>query len=131
MMSVAEEAFALACPGQTISVSDHIGTGSTDMGDLSCIMPVIHPYAAGARGTSHGSNYEIVDPEKACVDSAKWQLVMLHILLSNGAERAKQIIAEFKPKFASKEEFLSFVDTMRASGDRIDYTNEEKAIVKL
>src|SRR5207249_2526697 len=36
-------------------------TGSTDMGDLSMVMPVLHPYVGGARGTGHGADYEIVD----------------------------------------------------------------------
>ena len=77
------------------------------MGDLSSIMPVVHPYAGGARGTSHGNSYEIFDPEAACVTNAKWQLKMLRLLLENGAEPANKIVAEFKPAFASKEEFLS------------------------
>ena len=80
------EAFYLLCPEDTFSFSDAIGTGSTDMGDLSCIMPVLHPYAGGAEGTGHGEDYRIADPEKACVLNAKWQLVMLTMLLENGAE---------------------------------------------
>ena len=32
-------------------------TGSTDMGDLSQIMPVIHPYVAAATGNAHGADY--------------------------------------------------------------------------
>src|SRR5207247_814636 len=36
-------------------------TGSTDMGDLSMVMPVLHPYVRGARGSGHGADYEIVD----------------------------------------------------------------------
>src|SRR6185369_11493874 len=37
-------------------------TGSTDMGDLGQVMPIIHPYVGGAKGTPHGADYEIVDP---------------------------------------------------------------------
>src|SRR5439155_1371987 len=33
-------------------------TGSTDMGDLSQVIPVLHPYMGGARGTGHGADYE-------------------------------------------------------------------------
>src|SRR5438445_5248169 len=40
-------------------------TGSTDMGDLSMVMPVLHPYVGGARGTGHGADYEIVDKSLA------------------------------------------------------------------
>src|SRR5438876_4112908 len=36
-------------------------TGSNDMGDLSQVMPVLHPYIGGARGTGHGPDFQIVD----------------------------------------------------------------------
>ncbi len=98
-----------------------IGSGSTDMGDLSCIMPVIHPFAGGAAGTSHGADYFIKDPEMACVNSAKIQLIMLTLLLQNDAERAKQIVKDFVPPFASKEEYLGYIDDITSCGDRITY----------
>ena len=46
-------------------------TGSTDMGDLSMVMPVLHPYIGGATGTGHGADYQIVDPALAFVTQAK------------------------------------------------------------
>ena len=92
------------------------------MGDLSCIMPVIHPYAGGCKGKGHGNDYEIVDPVAACVDSARWQLAMLKLLLENGAERANKIKSEFTPKF-TKDEFLAYQDSLNASGDRIAYAD--------
>src|SRR6267142_3980054 len=35
-------------------------TGSTDMGDLSQVMPILHPYIGGAKGTGHGADFAIV-----------------------------------------------------------------------
>ncbi len=110
--------------------NDTMGSGSTDMGDLSVMMPVVHPYAPGAVGTSHGSNYYIQNPDLACVGSAKWQLTMLSMLLSNDAARAKQIVADFKPQFATKEEYLAYIDELCAKGDRITY-EDGKATVTL
>ncbi len=130
MKIVAQEAAELAIPEYGMSVEDVVSTGSTDMGDLSCIMPVIHPYAGGARGKAHGSDYEICDPEQACVGSAKWQVAMLLLLLGNGAERAKTIIAEHTPMFPSKEAFLEYQDSFFSAGDRIAY-QDGKAEVKL
>ncbi|MBR5527539.1 MAG: amidohydrolase, partial [Clostridia bacterium] len=98
--------------GVGFDYSERTGSGSTDMGDLSCIMPVIHPYVPGACGTSHGMDYQITDPEKACVLSAKWQLTMLELLLRNDGERAKKIKAEFTPRFASKEEYFAYTESM-------------------
>ena len=101
------------------------------MGDLSCIMPVVHPHGGGARGKGHGNDYEICDPQVACVDSAKWQMAMLLLLLENGAERAKQILADYQPKFASKEEFLAYQDSLNDSGDRITYREDGAAEIRL
>lgn len=106
------------------------GTGSTDMGDMSGIIPTIHPYAPGATGIGHGANYYIKNTDTALVGSANVQLKMLSILLSNGAERAKKVIADFKPEFESKQAYLDFIDSLVSTGDRIEY-KEDEAIVKL
>ena len=121
MTEMCRNAFFNVFPDEEFSYTDHIGTGSTDMGDLAMIMPAVHPYCGGATGTSHGMDYYITDPEKACVGSAKWQLEMVYTLLSNGAERAKKIISEFHPTFKSKEEFLAYLDSAELHGDRIVY----------
>ena len=63
--------------------------------------------------------------------SAKWQVAMLYLLLGNGAERAKNVIANFKPRFESKEEFLSFLDGINSSGDRIIYREDGCAEIKI
>ena len=105
------------------------GSGSTDMGDLSCIMPVIHPYAGGATGTSHGNDYYITDPEAACVASAKLQLSMLALLLGGGAERAKKIVEEYEPQFESAKAYLDYVDSLNCTGDRIEYGEDEARII--
>lgn len=121
MMALVAEAAKEAIPEYPFYTYPDVATGSTDMGDLSCLMPVVHPYAAGSAGHAHGSDYRIVDPEAACVGNAKLQIEMVHILLSDGAKRAKQIIADFKPEFASKEEYFAYVDKLNCTGDRIEY----------
>ena len=130
MMNVAKEAYAIVDPDGSFDMNDVMGTGSTDMGDLSCIMPVVHPYAGGARGKGHGNDYEIYDAEEACVKCAKWQLAMTAVLLGNGAERAKQIVDNFKPLFASKEDYLAYVDALNADGDRIVYNEDGTAMLR-
>lgn len=132
MIQLAADAAKLAIPDVPFDVkADVFSCGSTDMGDLSCIMPVVHPYAAGARGKDHGNDYEIWDPVSACVDNAKWQVAMLLLLLGDGAKRATQILADFKPLFSSKEEFLAYQDSLNASGDRILYREDGRAEVIL
>jgi amidohydrolase len=130
LRELSAEAAALAVPEYPFEMIESIGSGSTDMGDLSCVMPVVHPYAAGAAGKSHGSNYQIVDPVAACVGSAKLQLGMLLLLLGNGGERAKQIIDSYVPSF-KKEDYLVFMDSLCAEGDRIEYCADGSAKIRL
>jgi len=124
MLKVVGEAAEMAIPEENYEYKDVIGTGCTDMGDLSCIMPAVHPYSGGTGGHSHGSDYEVCDPEVACVKNAKWQMAMLKILLGNGAARAKEIVANFKPMFESKEAFLEYQDSLNRSGERVTYRED-------
>ena len=126
MMDVARDAAALAVPEEEFTYNGElIGSGSTDMGDLSCIMPAVHPNCPGRIGTGHGADYYINEPERACVKCAKWQVTMLKLLLENGAERAKTILQNFTPRFKSKEEFLAFQDSLWCSGNRINYSDND------
>lgn len=131
MIEVAAEAAKEAIPHRGFVARDIISSGSTDMGDLCCIMPAIHPSTCGAIGKSHGNNYYIADHEAAIVDSAKLQLAMLYILLKDGAERAKHIKEEYKPLFATKAEYLNYIDTINKTGDRIIYNEDETATITL
>ena len=106
-------------------------SGSTDMGDLSQVMPIIHPYAPGAVGNSHGSNYYIKNPDLACVGSAAWQLEMINVLLSNNAEVAKKVVTEYKAPFASNEEFFAYLDAINSDSERIVYKEDGTAEVRL
>ena len=50
MINLTCKAAELVLPEYEMKYADATSTGSTDMGDLSCIMPVVHPYAGGAEG---------------------------------------------------------------------------------
>ena len=53
------------------SATKHHGGGSTDMGDISHLLPSVHPYAGGAEGAGHGADYRITDHHKAVINPAK------------------------------------------------------------
>ena len=127
---LAKEAYSKIFPKETCSVYGNIGSGVTDMGDLSMLMPVIHPYIGGAIGKGHGEDYYVKDPERAVVMSAKWQLATLRLLLEGGCERAKNIIKSYKPEFSSKEDFLRMQDTLKRSGDRVEYGSDGSVKIK-
>ena len=125
MIQVAKDAAELAIPEENFTNDGLFGSGSTDMGDLSSIMPSIHPNCGGRKGTGHGADYYVADPEVACVKCAKWQVAMIKVLLENDAQRAKEVIKNFTPRFKSKEEFLAFQDSLWCSGNRINYSDSD------
>ncbi len=83
------------------------GAGSTDMGDLSHIMPAMEAQANGASGTGHGADYAIADPDVAYVAPAKLAAMTLIDLLADGAKEANGIVERFEPAMA-KEQYLEF-----------------------
>ena len=107
-----------------------MGTGSTDMGDLCCVMPVIHPYSSGITGKGHGDDYCVADAERACIKSAKFQLHLLFKLLENGGAKAKEIKDGYEPLFKSKEEYFAYVDKINRDGDRIAYKADGNIEIK-
>ena len=82
-------------------------SGSTDMGDISHVMPTLHPYIGGASGSGHGADYKIVDPKLAYVENAKQLALMAVDMLWDDAKAAKGILADFKPRL-TREAYLSF-----------------------
>ena len=82
-------------------------SGSTDMGDISHVMPTLHPYISGASGSGHGADYRITDPKVAYVENAKQLALMAVDMLWDGAKAARSIIAEFKPRL-TKDAYLAF-----------------------
>ena len=60
-----------------------------------------------------------------------WQLEMINILLSNNAETAKKVVAEYHAPFASNEEFFAYLDAINREGDRIAYIDENSAQIQL
>ena len=86
--------------------SDRNRGGSTDMGDLSHIMPAIHPYTGAAKGTGHGTDYLVQDYEQAVINPAKAMAMTVIDLLSEGAARAREAISKNPPRM-TKAEYVS------------------------
>ena len=81
--------------------------GSTDMGDLSHLIPACHPYAAGAVGPGHSKEYIITDYESAVIVPAKIMAMVVIDLLADGAKRAKEIKANHRP-LMTKQAYIKF-----------------------
>jgi len=93
--------------------ADNVGyvahrTGSTDMGDISQLMPTIHPYVGGASGLGHGADYVIEDYGLAVITAAKALAGTAIDLMADGANSAGKIIAGHRPNMTSAE-YLKFM----------------------
>lgn len=82
-------------------------SGSTDMGDISHLIPSLHPYMGGATGRGHGADFAIADPRLAYVESAKQLALMAVDLLWDDAGAARDIMKTWKPRM-TREEYLEF-----------------------
>lgn len=81
--------------------------GSTDMGDLSHIMPVIHPYTGAASGTGHGADYLVQDYDQGVIAPAKAMAMTVIDLLYGDAQKAKEVLAKSPPRM-TREQYLAF-----------------------
>lgn len=83
-------------------------TGSFDFGDVSHLMPTLHPMIGGVKGALHTREYEIIDEELAYIVPAKSMAMTVIDLLFDDAKEAKNILEDFTPVM-TKEEYLGFL----------------------
>lgn len=125
LVSLAEEIGRKLFPHERVQMHRPWGSGSTDMGDLSCVMRTIHPHIAGATGKSHGENYQIENPELTCVTGALIQVLLAVELLKNNAEKAKEIMAGSSLRYESKEAYFSDMDQFIRDEDLVVYDADQ------
>lgn len=85
-------------------------TGSFDFGDVSHIIPTLHPMFGGIKGGLHTKEYNIADEEAAYLLPAKAMALTVVDLLINEGAKAKDILKNFKPVM-TKEEYLEFMES--------------------
>jgi amidohydrolase len=78
-------------------------TGSTDLGDVSCVMPTASLGMGGVEGAGHSRSFRVVDRELLYVTPAKVLALTCVDLLYDGAGEARRIIDSFKPKISKKD----------------------------
>lgn len=104
-------------------------TGTTDFGDVTQVMPGVQFFASGESGIVHGIDFQVADPERLCVNSAKAQLFVADALLGNDAVAAKEIIANYKPAYPSIKEFIDTVDKLIMDKDAVVYDENGNATI--
>ena len=85
-------------------------TGSFDFGDVSHLIPTLHPMFGGVKGALHTREYRIADEEYAYLAPAKAMALTIVDLLFDNAAKAKEILKDFKPAM-TKEEYLAFMES--------------------
>ena len=95
------------------------GTGCSDMGDVSQIIPSIQPTANATSGHGHGVDYLVENYDLAVIKSGKAMGMTVIDLLSKDGETGKNIIGKFNARMTISE-YLS-----RMRGFRSDVTYDE------
>jgi amidohydrolase len=109
------QANASALVGKQNTVRLGHRTGSTDMGDVSQLMPVIHPYVVAATGNGHGNDYVVQDYNLGVVTGAKAMAMTVIDLLADNARRANEIKASYKAPL-TRDSYLSLMRGMFQEG---------------
>lgn len=97
-----------AFPGVKITDAGHF-SASTDMGDVSHLMPAIHPFIGGVDGLLHGPDFKVVDFKSAALMPGKAFAGVIIDLLSDDAKKAKAILKDFKPAL-TRDQYIAKMD---------------------
>ena len=81
------------------------------MGDVSQLMPIIHPYVVAATGNGHGDDYVVQDYQLGVVTGAKAMAATVIDLLADDARNAREIAASYTPPH-TKASYLSLLRSM-------------------
>lgn len=96
-------------PKEQIIDAGHFAA-STDMGDVSNLIPAIHPFIGGASGNLHTKDFKVEDYKAALILPAKLMAMTVVDLLCEEAEKAKEVIEAYEPTFKSREEYIKFLE---------------------
>ncbi|OIJ64944.1 amidohydrolase [Streptomyces mangrovisoli] len=95
-----------------VDLKDLAAGGSTDMGDLGSVMPVVQPIAScGTDAVAHGNAFYTKDHVAAAVLPAKVMAMTVVDLLVDGAARARKVLDAGGPKM-TRQEFVDLHDSL-------------------
>lgn len=95
-------------PQENVIDAGHF-SASTDMGDVSQLIPAIHPFIGGVSGSLHAKDFRVEDYYSACVLPSKLLAMTVVDLLVNNAEKCKEIKQKYK-SLMTKEEYVNIMD---------------------
>jgi len=86
--------------------------GSTDIGDVSHLMPVIHPWVGCVHGALHSAEFEIFEERTAYIKSTQVLAMTVIDLLFDHAAGLEALLKDFKP-LMTKEEYLEYMESIK------------------
>ncbi|SBV93163.1 conserved hypothetical protein [uncultured Eubacteriales bacterium] len=107
------EAARLAAPGVEVELVDPAThtTGSTDVGDLQHIQPVLSFSTGGVAGAFHSPSFDVVDEEEAYIVTAKIFALSAYRLLKDNAREARDVVAGYSAPL-SKSGYIDFMEAL-------------------
>ena len=112
------ELFAANVPAVTPGLAVERGLpfcGSTDMGDVGYLLPVIQPTVSGYSGAAHSKDFCITDPALAYLVPAKLMAAAVIDLLADGAEKGRAVLASSERH--TKEEYAALWQSILAQSE--------------
>ncbi len=94
-------------PVASIAPDEH-EAGSTDVGDLQHVKPVLTFRTGGVAGAFHSKDFAVVDEDEAYVVTAKIFALGAYKLLRDGAAGARRVAEGYRPVF-TKEGYLAYL----------------------
>jgi amidohydrolase len=88
--------------------------GSFDIGDLSHLIPIVHPFVGGTRGSLHTAEFTVVDYDAAVLLPAKLMAMCVIDLLSGDAKAARKVTEQFRPPLTKQAYITLMEDLMTA-----------------
>lgn len=74
-------------------------TGSSDMGDLGQLIPILHPLISGFKGSAHSKDFMITDWYTSVIIPAKLMAMTVIDLLENNCQKGQTVVDQFCPVF--------------------------------
>lgn len=102
---------------QSIFGAEHIrytpqDTGSTDMGDVSHLMPIIHPWVGCVHGALHSVDFTLFEEKTAYTKTPQALACVLIDLLYGDAQGIEDLLDGYKP-LMTKEEYLEYMASIK------------------
>ncbi|MCL2093721.1 MAG: amidohydrolase [Treponema sp.] len=101
---------------------------SSDIGDLSNVMPAIELSFGGAEGSGHGNDYRIASPDWAYMESTRFIAALSCRLLASGGEELMNIKKNHTPVYGSYQAYFEAVDSLFSDRELLSYDGDSAKV---